>query len=201
MDLRMGFLPFFLSLGVKWGRRTDQSHAGDLDVGGERGLAFDRHVGREAFERLRAEALHLHELRGLLEGTVLGAVGDDAFRRLGTDAREQRELRGIGGVDVDHSRPAGRSRRGVGHGGRGEGEDHESEGQDGEGLPHGLDSFHVHQLLVDRNFGFDCIWLTGSTHEPSFLDRFTYRLSLRHHLLSPTPQCDRAAIRRKVAIH
>ena len=63
------------------------------DLGGEGGLAVDGDVGREAFVRLGADAFDLHQVRGLLERAVLGAVLDDALRGLLADAREQRELR------------------------------------------------------------------------------------------------------------
>src|SRR5213593_4203504 len=96
----------------KWGRHVGGPGAGGLigrvevglgslrgprlartaDLRSQGGLPFDRDVGAEAFERLVAEAFHLHQIGRLLKGAVLLPVVDDALCGANADAREQREL-------------------------------------------------------------------------------------------------------------
>src|SRR3954451_13249456 len=97
-----------------------------VDFRRQRGLAVDAHVRGQALERLLAEALDLHQVRGLLEVAVLLPVVEDALRGLRTDAGKQLQLRGIRGVEVDDSgdgRCAGDRLRISRHGGAGNGGD------------------------------------------------------------------------------
>jgi len=83
----------------------------------ERATNFDASVGSDRDHRLElqeallADALHVHQLLHLLEGTIFLAVIHDELRGFGADAWQRLQLRGRRGVDVDRRRDRGRTLR------------------------------------------------------------------------------------------
>src|SRR5262249_56003247 len=71
----------------------------------------NRHHRLELQEALLADALHVHQLLDLLEGTVLLAVIDDELRGLGADPWQRFQLRRRPRVYVDRRRDRGRTLR------------------------------------------------------------------------------------------
>ena len=81
---------------------------------------LDRDVGREALERLLADAADQHQVLRVLELAALLAVLDDARGHGGADAGEQLQLIDAGGVDVDHALGRGEGGQGADQGGEDE---------------------------------------------------------------------------------